>query len=636
MGRYRSVVKKVWTLATASNFINRLVGIVRTRIFPWKRSDMAGNPLKKGRYTEYSNKIGLFDKNNKQFIGNSPEVVLSFPFKDAVLEAGMTKEDAGREERFLNIKIDAKDIDTLEDPKVLTNFKYIDKDGEKELDENSDIEFFDENDELKQNLLIKGNNLLALYTLKEKLAGRVKLIYIDPPFYFLDTKATDSFRYNSNFKLSTWLVFMRNRLEAAKELLTDDGIMMVHVGVEEQGYLNVLMDEVFGHDNLINHITMTTTEPTGFKAAGKNLVPTANNLFIYRKSSKGDINKIYIKKGYDTAYGKVLLNKTDTYSAWRYKPIKQYVAELHSKPSKDVSDDEIANFALAHPDIVFRTTAITGGALNKRRATIKESMRNKDVVYKHPNDDIEDFYILGGGRITFLENSFREVDGEYVPSQILTDIWDDISWTGIANEGGVTLNNGKKPEKLMRRVINLATNPGDIVMDYHAGSGTTLAVAQKMGCRWIGVEQMDYIHDLTSKRMVNVINGDQTGISKIEGWTGGGSFVYCELKKYNQDFIDRIMEAITIPELEEIYEDMQKNAFLKFFFDKNEFEKDENFRSKNLDERKQLLVDILDENQFYLNLSEMSDTKYKVTNAERVLTEKFYQIKKDEVEDDEE
>ena len=138
------------------------------------------------------------------------------------------------------------------------------------------------------------------------------------------------------------------------------------------------------------------------------------------------------------------------------------------------------------------------------------------------------------------------------------------------------------------------------------------------------------------ERIRNVICGEQGGISKDVNWHGGGSFVYCELKKYNQDFIDRIMEAITIPELEEIYEDMQKNAFLKFFFDKNEFEKDENFRSKSLDERKELLVGILDENQFYLNLSEMNDAKYKITDAERVLTEKFYQIKKDEVEDDEE
>ncbi len=595
---------------------------------------MAGDPLKKGRYTKYSNKIGLYDTKNGNFIGNSPEVVLSFPFKDSVLEAGMTKEDAGREERFLNIEIDSKDIDTLEDPKVLTNFKYIDKDGEKELNETSDIEFFDENGELKQNLLIKGNNLLALHSLKENLSSQIKLIYIDPPFYFSETKAADSFRYNSNFKLSTWLAFMKNRLEVAKDLLSKDGIIMVHVGVEEQGYLNVLMDEIFGHGNMINHITTTTTEAAGFKSTSKDIISTANNIFIYRKNPETTTNKVFIKKGYDTAYSKVIINKDNNYSDWKFSSIKDYLK--NTEGIANPQDSDIESFALAHPDIVFRTAAITGGALAKRKETINKSKEERGKVFHHPNDDLENFYILNGEQIIFWDKVYRDVDGEYVPAKSLTDVWDDISWTGIANEGGVTLNNGKKPEKMMKRIIELATEPGDIVMDYHAGSGTTLAVAHKMGRRWIGIEQMDYIHDLTEKRLCNVVNGDQTGISKIVGWHDGGSFVYFELKKYNQEFIDRIMEAITIPELEEIYEDMQKNAFLKFFFDKNEFEKDENFRSKNLDERKQLLVDILDENQFYLNLSEMGDSKYKVSDAERVLTEKFYQISEDEVEDAEE
>ena len=124
----------------------------------------------------------------------------------------MAKEDSGREERFLHIEMDAKDIDTLEDPKVLTNFKYIDRSGEHDLDGNSDIEFFDENGELKQNLLIKGNNLLALHTLKEKLAGKVKLIYIDPPY----NTENDGFKYNNNFNRSSWLTFMKNRLQIAK------------------------------------------------------------------------------------------------------------------------------------------------------------------------------------------------------------------------------------------------------------------------------------------------------------------------------------------------------------------------------------------------------------------------------------
>lgn len=173
---------------------------------------MAGDPLKKGRYTNFGNKIGLFSNKTGNFISNSPEVVLNFPFKDTVLEAGMAKEDSGREERFLHIEMDAKDIDTLEDPKVLTNFKYIDQSGEHALDENSNIEFFDENGELKQNLLIKGNNLLALHTLKEKLAGKVKLIYIDPPY----NTENDGFKYNNNFNRSSWLTFMKNRLQIAK------------------------------------------------------------------------------------------------------------------------------------------------------------------------------------------------------------------------------------------------------------------------------------------------------------------------------------------------------------------------------------------------------------------------------------
>lgn len=193
---------------------------------------------------------------------------------------------------------------------------------------------------------------------------------------------------------------------------------------------------------------------------------------------------------------------------------------------------------------------------------------------------------------------------------------------------------GQKPEKLLKRIIESSSEEGDIVLDFFLGSGTTAATALKMNRRIIGIEQMDYITK-SAERMSDVINGEQGGISKSINWQGGGSFVYFELKRYNQDFIDRIMEAITIPELEEIYQDMQKNAFLKFFFDKKEFEKDENFRSLSLDERKQKLVDILDENQFYLNYAEMNDAKYHVNDAEKVLTDRFYQTK-EESEDAEE
>ena len=204
----------------------------------------------KGSYTEYSNKIGLYSNNQESFISQSPDVVLNFPYKDCVLEGGMTKEDAKRDERFLNVKLDKRDIDTLFDPKVLTNFKYIDSNGERELSANDDIRFFDEDGELKQNLLIKGNNLVALHTLKQKLAGKVKLIYIDPPY----NTGNDGFKYNDHFNHSAYLTFMSNRLKTARSLMADDGSIFIHCDDNECAYLRAVADEIFGCDFYITSI----------------------------------------------------------------------------------------------------------------------------------------------------------------------------------------------------------------------------------------------------------------------------------------------------------------------------------------------------------------------------------------------
>lgn len=216
--------------------------------------------MKKGRYTKYGNKIGLYSNSKGSFIKNDTDVVLNFPFKDTVLEAGMNKEDVGREERFLHMEIDSKDIDTLEEPKVLTDFRYVDKDGEKPLTPDSDIGFFDKNGGLQQNLLIKGNNLLALYSLRERLAGKVKIIYIDPPY---NTRGdANTFAYNNNFNHSAWLAFMKNRIEIAKELLRDDGVLVITIDDEEQAYLTVLCDEVFGRENKMG-VLAVQIKPSG-------------------------------------------------------------------------------------------------------------------------------------------------------------------------------------------------------------------------------------------------------------------------------------------------------------------------------------------------------------------------------------
>lgn len=546
---------------------------------------MSNDLLKKGRYTRLSNKIGLVDSETGGFINNSPQVVLNFPFKDTVLEAGMTKEDAGREERFLHTEIDAKDIDTLFDPKVLTDFRYIDKDGERKLTKDDDIEFFDKNGNLKQNLLIKGNNLLALHTLHEKLAGRVKLIYIDPPFFFINSVTQDTFKYNSNFRLSTWLTFMRNRLMIARDLLSNDGCIFIHIDWQGVHYLKMLAEEIFGLDNYQSQIVWRREVSRGRKSEARFFGHNADYILIFTKNS-------------DLA---------------SFKPVKKMV---------ELNDDELKSYY--HDEKGYFSTSDPGSYSDESLIKLYDDglifiTRGGEAVIDYDKKTFST--TTGTPRVKYY---LIEKDNKYYKEYYVDDIWDDIG--GIATKAGERVNfSSQKPEHLIKRIIESTTEPDDIILDYHLGSGTTATVAHKMGRHWIGVEQMDYISTITMKRMRKVIDGEQGGISKDVNWQGGGSFVYFELKKYNQDFIDRIMEAVSIPELEEIYEDMRKNAFLKFWFDKKEFEKDENFRALSIYKRKEALVSILDENQFYLNYDEMEDSKYHVTEDEKDLTNRFYQ-----------
>lgn len=191
-------------------------------------------------YTQYKNKIGL-STDNEYYLTDSKEVVLVWPHKDCVLEGGQTKEDVKekRNEIFYNTTLAPDDIDTLIAPKVLTNWKKHDKAGESIPKKISK----------QDNLIIKGNNLLALHSLKEVYKGQVKLIYIDPPY----NTGNDSFGYNDNFNHSTWLTFMKNRLEVAKELLSNDGTICISIDNNELSYMQVLCDEVFcGNEDKLN------------------------------------------------------------------------------------------------------------------------------------------------------------------------------------------------------------------------------------------------------------------------------------------------------------------------------------------------------------------------------------------------
>ena len=572
-------------------------------------------------YTSFKNRIGLLDENGDYF-KEKKDVVLVWPYKDCVLEGGQDKEDEKRNEIFYNEILAPDEIDRLFDPKVLTNFKCYDGDGEHP---NPEISRDD-------NLIIKGNNLLALHSLKKRYRGKVKLIYIDPPFN--TDKPEDSFQYNDKFNHSTWLTFMKNRLQVAKELLTNDGFMFVHLDDNEVMYCKVLMDELFGRDNYKNTIALTTNEPSGFKATGDRLFSTANHILVYTLGkTKTKMKKVYIEAEYDRMYNKVLKDRNAPINQWKWEDIGEVFAKENDFDSKqkakealaDQFDQLIAEFAIENAGRVFRTAAIRGGARQKRIETIENSKKNRDRIFIHPGEDLHEFYILNGEQILFYDKRIVEIEDIKVPGRLITDIWTDISWTGIANEGGVTLKNGKKPEKLMARIIEMVTKKGDYVLDFFAGSGTTAAVAHKTGRRYIGIEQLDYGENDSVSRLKNVIKGDQTGISKSVNWKGGGSFIYAELKKWNQAYIDKIEMAKTTKNLLAIYEEMKKEAFFRYDvylskFDEKEFEKLE------MDQQKKVLIECLDKNHLYVNLSEIDDATYEISEEDKEMNRKFYGV----------
>ncbi|MBU1921812.1 site-specific DNA-methyltransferase, partial [Patescibacteria group bacterium] len=234
-------------------------------------------------YTSFKNKIGLTA--GDEYLSESKEVVLAWPYKDCVLEGGMTKEDQKRNEIFYNETLAPDDINRLLDAKVFTNFKRIDKKGERKLDGFKR----DEKGTIKDNLIIKGNNLLALASLKKEFAGKVKLIYIDPPY-----NTDNTFAYNDSFDHSTWLVFMKNRLEIAKQLLKDDGLIFVQIDDNEQAYLKVLMDGLFGRENFINSIIWKRTFSHGDSGQGANHLGRLHDvILLYKKTDQGKLKNVY-------------------------------------------------------------------------------------------------------------------------------------------------------------------------------------------------------------------------------------------------------------------------------------------------------------------------------------------------------
>ena len=610
-------------------------------------------------YTKYKNRIGLTD--GKKFLKDTNDVVLDFPYKDCVLEGGQSTEEgtdsyfeyeeekiktvkgekvteeAGYKERqskrkeiFFNQVLAQDEIDRLFDEKALVNWKRYTKNGEQDIEEIKR----DENGFINENLIIKGNNLLALHSLKSQFTGKVKLIYIDPPY----NTGSDEFKYNDNFNHSAWLTFMKNRLEEAKKLLRDDGGIYIHIDHHQISYLNVLMDNIFKKENKVQLISVKTASPAGFKTVNPGPIDVTEYILFYtKKKSSFKFKKGFVPVGYNKNYN-LFLNKADNVEEWSFTPIKSKVlSELGFENEKEAKDKYgylwksiygvlLENFAYKNAENI-----VSIRDPHKPTKTVQELMdlsKEKEVVIEYKRDDSSSMFLYKGGALAFYSNKMKNIDGKQEITELLTDFWNHISWAGIANEGGVKLKNGKKPEKLLKQIIELATEEGDIVLDYHLGSGTTCAVAHKMGRQYIGIEQLDYGENDSVIRLQNVINGDQTGISKAVKWQGGRDFLYCELAKWNEQAKDQINDCNSLNELEKLFDTLYEKYFLNYNLKTKEFKekviKEDNFKKLSLNEQKRMFLTMLDLNQMYVQKTEMEDTGFGISKEDQKLTTEFY------------
>lgn len=578
-------------------------------------------------FTRYKNKIGLVDGSGN-FISSSNDVELVFPYKDCVLEGGQTKEDQKRDEIFYNETLAPDEVDRLLYPKVLTNAKRYTKDG---VENAVSIEDTD-------NLIIKGNNLLAIASLLKKYEGKVKCIYIDPPY---NTGKKNSFGYNDKFNHSSWLTFMKNRIEIAKKLLTPDGVLLVQCDDKEQAYLKVLCDEIFLPEQFITSFFVQVRFTNKTLAEDSALHKVVETIHVYaRNHDNFKINKI--KEEYS-------IEKF----CWKITETGDF--ETITVGGKTVDIFKEGNYIIEKVEPTFNALKETWatGSLIRQGGTAAEFLskylidRKKEdglkVLYKVHNmgeDGLGFRYILGPQKETAFRGKFYSgiptsikngvISGEYskempVPNLLYNFLTFEGEFGNCRNEGGVDIEGGKKPEQLIRFLLDYFSNENDIVLDFFGGSGSTYATAHKMNRKYIGIEQMDYIEDYIVTRLNNVIKGDSTGISKEMNWQGGGSFVYCELAKLNQNYVDAIHEAKDDTELASVWFKMKNTGFISSLVDPKEIDTNaEDFNALYFEDKKKLFMKLLDKNQLYVNYCDIDDEDFAISDEDKAFTKSFY------------
>jgi adenine-specific DNA-methyltransferase len=558
-------------------------------------------------YTRFKNRIGLTI--GGRYLRERGEVALVWPYKDCYLEGGQTKEEEKRKEIFFNEVLAQDEINRLLDPKVLTNFKRY------TANSIEPVTGFrrDENGVIRENLIIKGNNLLALHTLKTQFRGQVKLIYIDPPY----NTGNDSFGYNDSFNHSTWLTFMKNRLEVARELLRSDGVIFISCDDNEQAYLKVLCDEVFGRDNFI--ATMPW-KGRGGRQDAEHVADIHEFVVFYAKDRKSFIAGSEVKEN-------------ERYPKFDSEKNRFYKTQLLRKWGSNSRREDRPNlyyaiYSLEGDEIYPKLPDGSDGCWRWGPNRMQKEIDAGNIEFVKQND----------GTIIPYQKIYAPLDGEQRTKKFTSwievdlDFWLDSMGTTadgskeVKNIFGYKAFDYPKPTSLIKHLFKIGNlQDDDIVLDFFPGSGTTAHAAITFGeeegisINFILCEQMDYIETVTRER-----------ISRVMEQNGNGDFIYCELMKYNEAFMERIQAAKSSDELVLIWREMAEGSFLNWYV--NPAMPEEAIRDfeaigkepNGLEKQKRLLAELLDKNQLYVNLSEIDDAQFDVSEEDKALNRAFY------------
>jgi len=467
---------------------------------------------------------------------------------------------------------------------------------------------------ITDNLIIKGNNLLSLHSLKEEFAGKVKLIYIDPPYNTGGTEET--FTYNNSFKHSTWLTFMKNRLNVAKEFLKETGFIALTIDHYELFYIGALLDEIFGRENRIGNVTIV------HKPEGRNqekFFGTSNEfMLVYAKNKDiAEFENVILDEKQREKFDqeddkgsfryKNFIRLTDGKYALRQAKPEFYYPIYVSSDLKDISLTEKQNYHEIYP--------IT-------EKGVERTWKTKPNTFKK--------YLDEGNIEAIKEDGIIHIYEKLRESQVIKTHWIKSEYHAY-HHGTKVLEEtlGRKAFSFPKSIhavadtIKLMTKPNDIIFDFFSGSATTghaifnINNEEKTNRQFILAEQIDSHMDISLERLRNVISNNKKG-----------SFIYLEIKKHNQSFIDQIEAAEDTETLLKIWKQMKAKSFLNYNVDIQEQEKHlEEFKTDTLKNQKQLLLKLLDLNQLYVNRSSLNDKDFECTDEEKAVTKDFYQIK---------